>query len=136
LNPNPGERPILNRYPEGARSPEKLKALIESSLDADKAEDIQTIDLRGQTAIADYMIVASGRSTRQVSALADKLGDRLSGLGVRGIRIEGAAQGDWVVVDAGDVIVHLFRPEVRAFYDIEKMWKSFTAVGSTGGVSH
>lgn len=95
------------------------------SLDADKAEDIETIDLRGQTAIADYMIVASGRSSRQVGALAEKLQDRLKAMGYKDVRIEGREQCNWVIVDAGDVVIHLFRPEVREFYNIEKMWRAF-----------
>jgi len=103
-------------------SPEDLKDLIETSLDSDKAEDIATIDLRGKTTIADYMIVANGRSSRQVSALANKLLDRLREKGVKSIRVEGLAQGDWVVIDAGDVVIHLFRQEVRDFYNIEKIW--------------
>ena len=103
-------------------SPEDLKDLVETSLDADKAEDIVTIDLRGKTTIADYMIVANGRSTRQVGALADKILERLREKGMKSIRVEGLAQGDWVVIDAGDVVVHLFRPEVRDFYNIEKIW--------------
>ncbi len=94
-------------------------------MDADKAEDILTIDLKDQTAIADYMIIASGTSSRHVAALAEKLKDRMSARGVKNIRIEGTAQADWVAIDAGDVIVHLFRPEVREFYNIEKMWCAY-----------
>ncbi len=109
-------------HPRGQERPEQLKTLIEQSLDADKAEEIEIIDLRGQTALADYMIVASGRSSRQVVALAQKLEDRLKSRGFKHIRTEGTDQGNWVIVDAGDVIVHLFRPEVREFYNIEKMW--------------
>ena len=85
--------------------------------------DIETIDLNGQSVLADYMVIASGTSSRQVARMADKLSERLHARGMRDLRIEGAAQGDWVVFDAGDVIVHLFRPEVREFYNIEKMWK-------------
>jgi len=103
---------------------EELKNIIMTSLDADKAEEIEIIDLREFSAIADYMIVASGRSTRQVSALVSKLRDRLAGLGVKGMQVEGADQGNWVILDAGDIIVHVFRPEVREFYNIEKMWKT------------
>lgn len=114
---------ILTHYQEGLPdSPDKLKMFIEESLDSDKAEDIYTIDLRGLTAIADYMIIASGRSSRQVGALAEKLQERLKVMGVQGIRMEGMGSCDWVVVDAGDVIIHIFRPEVRDFYNIEKMW--------------
>ena len=100
----------------------QLKDLIEKSLDDDKALDIQTIDIKGQSSIADYIIIASGTSTTQVKGIANKLKDRLNARGYKNIRIEGAAQGDWVVVDAGDAVIHLFRPEVREFYNIEKMW--------------
>ena len=97
--------------------------LILNSLQSDKAEDIVTLDLRGKSSVADHMVVASGRSTRQVVALAEKLTDRLKqNLGVI-TRTEGKDAGDWVLIDAGDVIVHLFRPEVREFYQLEKMWQ-------------
>lgn len=101
-----------------------LKDLVFSSLDTDKAEDIEIIDIQNQSSLADYMVVASGRSSRQVAALADKLVERLHQAGVKDVRIEGQRQGDWVVVDAIDIIIHLFRPEVRAFYNIEKMWRA------------
>lgn len=128
---------ILTSYDDGLpTSPEKLKALAEQSLDADKAEDINTIDLRGQTSIADYMIVASGRSSRQVGALAEKLCDRLKASGCKNIRIEGKANCDWVVVDAGDIIIHLFRPEVRDFYNIERMWSLQQAPEMAGNGLH
>ena len=91
-------------------------------MDSDKAEDVITIDLSGSSALADYMIIASGTSSRHVHALADKLKERLNDRGVKNIRTEGLAQSDWVVMDIGDVIVHIFRPEVREFYNIEKMW--------------
>jgi ribosome-associated protein len=81
-----------------------------------------TINLDEQSGIADYMVIASGTSTRHVSALATKLKERLEARGHKHVRIEGISQSDWVIVDAGDVVVHLFRPEVRAFYNIEKMW--------------
>lgn len=99
-----------------------MKDLIVSSLDDDKALDIQVIDLAGQSALADYIVVASGTSSRQIVRMAEKLSERLNGRGIGGIRMEGLAQGNWVVVDTGDIIIHLFRPEVREFYDIEKMW--------------
>ena len=92
------------------------------SLDDDKAEDIVTIDLRSKSAMADYLVIASGRSTRQVGAMADHLMRKVKTDGFGTAAIEGIPQNDWVLVDAGDVIVHLFRPEVRAFYNIEKMW--------------
>jgi ribosome-associated protein len=97
---------------------------IYASLEDDKAEDVVTVDLRGKSEIADYMVIASGRSTRQVAAISDKLVDRLKQeMGVRS-KIEGKDTGDWVLIDAGDVIVHVFRPEVRDFYQLEKMWLS------------
>ena len=97
--------------------------LILNSLQSDKAEDIVTLDLADKSSIADHMVVASGRSTRQVVALAEKLTDRLkSSMGVL-TRTEGKDSGDWVLIDAGDVIVHIFRPEVREFYQLEKMWQ-------------
>ena len=108
--------------------PRQIVEMIESSLDDDKAEDIVIIDLDGKTTIADYMVVASGRSARQVGAMADHLSERLKKAGVAGVRIEGRTNGDWVLLDAGDIIVHLFRPEVRAFYNIEKMWDAGTPV--------
>ncbi len=101
-----------------------LLARILSSLDRDKAEDVVEIDLRGKTQIADYMVVCSGRSTRQVSAIAQNLVDRLKQDLGKLTKVEGQDQGDWVLIDAGDVIVHIFRPEVRAFYQLEKMWQS------------
>ena len=94
-------------------------------MDADKAFEIVTIELDEQAALADYMVIASGTSSRHVSALAEKLKERLEIRGVKDVRLEGVAQSDWVAIDAGDVIVHLFRPEVRAFYNIEKMWSAF-----------
>jgi ribosome-associated protein len=101
-------------------------ALILQSLQDDKAEDVVQIDLRGKSTVADHMVVCSGRSTRQVTALAEKLADRLKPLMGRAPRTEGKGQGDWVLVDAGDVIVHIFRPEVREFYQLEKMWQDPT----------
>lgn len=96
--------------------------LVKESLDDDKAEEIVTIDLAGKTSIADYMVVASGRSTRQVGSMAQHLIDKIKAADFRKPRMEGMPQADWVLIDAGDVIVHLFRPEVRAFYNLEKMW--------------
>lgn len=105
--------------------------LIEQSLDADKGFDIVTIDLN-ETAIADYMIIASGTSSRHVSAMAEKLKARLEIRGLKGLRMEGMTQSDWVAIDAGDVIIHLFRPEVRAFYNIEKMWGAYQPFNVVG----
>ncbi len=89
-----------------------------------KAEDVLTIDLRGKSSIADYMVVSTGTSNRHVGSLADRVREDLDASGVPGLRIEGLPQCDWVLIDAGDVIIHVFRPEVRAFYNLEKMWAS------------
>ncbi len=99
-----------------------LIELIEHSLDADKAVDPVTIDLDGKTAIADAMIIASGTSQRHLAAMADKLLERLKAAGFRGVSAEGAGDSDWVLIDTGDVIIHLFRPETRDFYNLEKLW--------------
>lgn len=99
-------------------------------MDADKASDIVTIELNEESALADYMIIASGTSSRHVSALAQKLKDRLNIRGIKEVRVEGLASSDWVVIDAGDVIVHIFRPEVRAFYNMEKMWGMYQTPSS------
>jgi ribosome-associated protein len=87
-----------------------------------KAEDIVTIDLSGKTSIADIMVVASGRSNRHVGAVADDVVEHLAKAGLKDTRVEGMPHCDWVLIDAGDVIVHVFRPEVRDFYNLEKMW--------------
>jgi len=96
--------------------------LVLARIDALKAEDTITIDLTGKTSIADAMVVTSGRSHRQVGAIADHLVKDLAEAGVRGVRVEGLPYCDWVLIDAGDIIVHVFRPDVRAFYNLEKMW--------------
>ena len=107
--------------PKGATSETQLERIL-SSLDDDKAEDVVQIDLRGKSAMADYMIICSGRSSRQVASIAEKLADRLKQeFGILS-KIEGKDTGDWVLIDTGDVIVHVFRPEVREFYQLEKMW--------------
>lgn len=103
-------------------SRESLVELASRSLDDSKAEDLVVIDLEGKSSISDHMLIASGRSTRQVSAMAEHLVEKLKSVGVKGISVEGQSQGDWVLIDAGDIIVHLFRPEVREFYALEKMW--------------
>ncbi|MBC7137265.1 MAG: ribosome silencing factor [Defluviimonas sp.] len=93
-----------------------------ASLDDDKAEDVVAIDLRGRSSVADHMVICSGRSSRQVGAIAEKLVDRMKAEFGRTCKVEGKDQGDWVLIDAGDVVVHVFRPEVRDFYQLEKMW--------------
>ena len=110
----------MTAKPSGASS--ALLELILSSLEDDKAEDIVSIDLAGKSEMADHMVIASGRSTRQVSAISEKLVDRLKQeLGLVS-KVEGKDAGDWVLIDTGDVVVHVFRPEVREFYQLEKMW--------------
>lgn len=104
------------------QSSEALLALVLKSLDDDKAEDIVQIDLRGRSDVADYMVICSGRSSRQVAAISEKLADRLKQEMQHAVRMEGKETGDWVLIDAGDVIVHVFRPEVREFYRLEEMW--------------
>jgi ribosome silencing factor RsfS/YbeB/iojap/nicotinate (nicotinamide) nucleotide adenylyltransferase len=97
-------------------------ALVRRSLEDDKAEDIVVIDLVGKSSFADHMVIASGRSNRQVVAIAEHLEERLKQAGHRHISVEGKQGGDWVLVDSGDIVVHIFRPEPRAFYALEKMW--------------
>ncbi|MEI4484730.1 ribosome silencing factor [Frigidibacter sp. MR17.14] len=104
-----------------AESDHLLERIL-SSLDDDKAEEIVTIDLRGRSSVADHMVICSGRSSRQVGAIAEKLVERLKTELGRSAKIEGKDAGDWVLIDAGDVLVHVFRPEVREFYQLEKMW--------------
>ena len=96
---------------------------VEGSLEADQADDIVVIDLFGKSSLADYMVVASGRSSRQVGAMSEHLAASLKHSG-HTVRIEGVPQCDWVLLDAGDIIVHLFRPDVRSFYNLEKMWSA------------
>ena len=93
-------------------------------LDDNKAEETVVIDLRGKSALADDMVIASGRATRHVGAIADKLVEELKNAGYGKVKVEGLPHCDWVLLDCGDVIVHLFRPEVRAFYNLEKMWSA------------
>jgi ribosome-associated protein len=100
---------------------ETLKIVL-SRLEDMKAEDIVTIDLTGKSTIADTMVVTSGRSNRHVGSVADRVLEDLAAAGVPDVRVEGMPHCDWVLIDAGDVIVHVFRPEVRAFYNLEKMW--------------
>jgi ribosome-associated protein len=108
-------------HPDTLSSDQLIERVI-ASLEDDKAEDIVRIDLRGKSSIADWMVVASGRSSRQVAAISEKLVERLKQEHGIGCKIEGKDAGDWVLIDAGDVIVHVFRPEVRDFYQLEKMW--------------
>ena len=105
-----------------AESVAALHALVLQSLDDDQAQETITIPLEGKSSIADHMVIASGRSSRQVASMAQKLAERIKQTTGRTARIEGLPVADWVLIDAGDVIVHLFRPEVRSFYNLERMW--------------
>ena len=99
-----------------------LLKLVLQQLDDDQAQEVVTIDLEGKSSIADHMVIASGRSTRQVAAMAQKLAEKVKQAGFGPVKLEGLPAADWVLLDAGDVVVHLFRPEVRSFYNIERMW--------------
>ena len=110
---------------------QELHRLVLQSLDDDQAVDVVTIPLTGKSNIADHMVIASGRSTRQVASMANKLADRIKEEFRKNVRIEGLPAADWVLIDADDVIIHLFRPEVRTFYNLERMW----AFGDDSGVS-
>ena len=107
---------------EPTLTPDALHALILQSLDDDQAQEVVSIPLEGKSSIADFMVIASGRSTRQVASMAQKLAERIKHGGFGHSRIEGLPAADWVLIDAGDVVVHLFRPEVRSFYNLERMW--------------
>ncbi len=103
-------------------TPDDELALVEAMLDDDKAVDIVVIDLKGKATFADYMVIATGQSDRHIGAMADHLAETLKQAGLKTVPAEGLTQRDWVLLDGGDVVVHLFRPEVRAFYNLEKMW--------------
>jgi ribosome-associated protein len=99
-----------------------LHRLVLTQLDDDQAQELVSIPLEGKSAMADHMVIASGRSTRQVAAMAQKLAEAIKAAGFGPVRLEGLPAADWVLIDAGDVVVHLFRPEVRSFYNLERMW--------------
>ncbi|HEY2009311.1 MAG TPA: ribosome silencing factor [Rhizomicrobium sp.] len=127
--PKPARKSVRKPAPKKPAAPARAPApqsdllkRILTSLDDDKAEDIITIDLEGRSALCDAAVIASGRSSRHVAAMAEHLARRLKEGGYGTRPVSGQAQGDWVLVDAGDVIVHLFRPEVREYYDLEGMW--------------
>lgn len=110
---------------------EETLRLVLATLDDAKAEDTVSIDLTGKSSLADSMVVTSGRSARHVAAVADRVLKDLGKAGVKNVRVEGMRNADWVLIDAGDVIVHVFRPEVRTFYNLEKMW---TSPGAARGI--
>jgi ribosome-associated protein len=124
-------RTALEGARQGAPKPEAITGGVDSAallakitawLDEAKAEEVVTIDLKGKTSIGDYMVIASGRSDRHVGAIADQLHKKLKEHGCARVRVEGAEACDWVVIDTGDIIIHVFRPEVREFYNLERMW--------------
>jgi len=124
---------MLFGFDEAGTTP--LLSLILSSLADDKAEEIVAIDLTGKSEMADHMVIASGRSSRQVAAIAEHLVDRLKADMDRNCRVEGKQSGDWVLIDCGDAVVHVFRPEVREFYQLEKMWAPELAHTATTATS-
>ena len=113
-------------------SSNELLKLVQASLEDGKAGDVVVIDLAGKTEIADFMVIATGNSQRQVGAMADHLQRKLKATRLKGVALEGLVNCDWVLIDAGDVIVHLFRPEVRDFYNLEKMWTTPVAAAEDG----
>jgi ribosome-associated protein len=117
----PKKTPKLAKAPVSPREPELLARIL-TSLEDDKAEHIVTIDMDGRSSLADAIVIATGRSGRHVSSIAEHLARRLKDAGYGSRPVGGLERGDWVVVDAGDVIVHVFRPEVRTYYDLEGMW--------------
>ena len=117
---------VRSSDPDGVAA---LHDLVLTSLDDDQAVETVSIPLAGKSSIADYMVVASGKSTRQVASMAAKLAEKIKAQSGRTPRVEGLPTADWVLIDAGDVIVHLFRPEVRSFYNLERMWAFGDAAG-------
>ena len=113
-------------------NPETLHQLVLKQLDDDQAQEIVSISLEGKSSIADQMVIASGRSTRQVASMAQKLAEVIKQNGGGPVRVEGLSAADWVLIDAGDVVVHLFRPEVRSFYNLERMWSFEGAEAARG----
>ena len=120
------ETDAISSQPTGPDTSRSMLEMIEASLDDDKAQDVVVIDLAGKTDFADYMVIASGTSQRHVNTMAQHLREKLKKQGHGGIALEGTPQCDWVLIDGGDVVVHLFRPEIRAFYDLEKIWGART----------
>lgn len=108
----------------GAKAALKQLQVVRDSMADSKAEDIVHIDISGKSALGDHMVVASGRSSRHVVAICDQLVRNLKGAGYGAPSVEGLDQGDWVLLDAGDIIIHVFRPEIREFYNVEKMWQT------------
>lgn len=119
---------ITEKNPRDLNGSHSIYDVALASLNDDKAFDVVSIALPEQTALADHMIIATGTSSRHVGAMAGHLKDRLAICGVKNIKTDGMEQSDWVVIDAGDIVVHIFKPETREFYDIERMWASDAAL--------
>jgi ribosome-associated protein len=117
-----GPRKVAERRETQPSELERLQRLITSSLDDDKAEDIVTLDLEGKATFCDRMVVATGLADRQITAMAEHLREKLHQAGLQRVQVEGARGADWVLIDAGDIVVHLFKPDARAMYALEKMW--------------
>lgn len=116
-------KPKANAKPKADSGlPEQMRDAALKVLEDRQGEDILTVDLRGKSPLADYIIIASGRSARQLAAIAEYLREAFAKLGARKLQVEGLPQGDWVLIDGGDVLIHLFRPEVRTYYQIETIW--------------
>ena len=122
----PAAKPVA-KSTRPAGIPEKLRDAALQVLDDRKAEEIMTFDLSGRSSVADYLIIATGRAGRQLAAIAHYLREAFSKLGVERTRVEGLPEGNWVLVDGGDVLVHLFLPDVRRYYDLERIWNGKTA---------
>ena len=108
--------------PAVAERLDRMQAVIVESLEADKAEEVVTLDLAGRAAFTDRMVIATGLADRQISAMAQHLEEKLEAIGIKRVQIEGSGGSDWVLIDAGDIVVHLFKPEARALYSLERMW--------------
>ncbi len=125
--PRPRKPPATEAHVPAAKpaAPDRLdrvQAVIVESLEADKAEEVVTLDLAGRAAFTDRMVIATGLADRQISAMAQHLEEKLEAVGIKRIQIEGASGSDWVLIDAGDIVVHLFKPEARTLYALERMW--------------
>lgn len=128
--PDDKESPAISRMMKTAPAVETLLEALRTTLDNDKALDVVVIPMAGKSAVADYMIVASGTSKRHVGAMADHIVEAAEKLDAPGVAVEGAVHCDWVLIDVGDVLVHLFRPEVRDFYALERLWGEAAVSGN------
>ena len=117
-----GPRGTARRSKAEASQLDTLQTLIVGSLDDDKAENVVTLDLAGKASFCDRMVIATGLADRQIAAMAEHLSEKLHAAGLKRVQVEGSGGADWVLIDAGDIIVHLFKPEARAMYALEKMW--------------